>query len=297
MPRGVIAMWDVIDHTASVLGIIGFVLALVGGSRFLKGAKSTAQWFIGIWSLLLFVWSCLLAAHIDWVMERTWQFLSSSFAYVENFTGLSSSGGWTLTFMIFGAVLAASLAPLRISGLRNDRLTQISQPIIKKIQKKYGKDRNRLALEFQRYIKDTGLNPTLASASYIGIGVIATITSTYLQAVGLNYANVHYGKLFTSPVLPWLLVAVIALMRTAVQIISQNYVTTNFGSPPGSGTAARVVVTICVVGSAVFSINDGRALLSFICYYFVQLVILWVLTKEPVTIDPQIELKWTKHYS
>src|ERR1700743_943223 len=81
-----------------------------------------------------------------------------AFAFV---LGPSSFFAWTLSVMFLVFTLRAILYHPFVRQIRTTRQMQELQPPIKALQKKYGKDRQRMALEMQKLQREHGFNPIL----------------------------------------------------------------------------------------------------------------------------------------
>jgi YidC/Oxa1 family membrane protein insertase len=75
--------------------------------------------------------------------------------------GPTSFFTWTLSVMFLVFTLRAILYNPFVRQIRTTRQMQELQPQIKALQKKYGKDRQRMALEMQKLQKEHGFNPIL----------------------------------------------------------------------------------------------------------------------------------------
>ena len=75
--------------------------------------------------------------------------------------GPSNFFAWTLSVMFLVFTLRAILYNPFVRQIRTTRQMQELQPQIKALQKKYGKDRQRMALEMQKLQKEHGFNPIL----------------------------------------------------------------------------------------------------------------------------------------
>jgi YidC/Oxa1 family membrane protein insertase len=75
--------------------------------------------------------------------------------------GPSNFFAWALAVMFLVFSLRALLYKPFVSQIRTTRQMQELQPQIKALQKKYGKDRQRLALEMQKLQREHGFNPVL----------------------------------------------------------------------------------------------------------------------------------------
>ena len=80
------------------------------------------------------------------------------FAFVM---GPSNFFTWALSVMFLVFTLRAILYKPFVRQIRTTRQMQELQPQIKALQKKYGKDRQRMALEMQKLQKEHGFNPIL----------------------------------------------------------------------------------------------------------------------------------------
>ncbi|MGZ5377070.1 MAG: membrane protein insertase YidC [Mycobacterium sp.] len=81
-----------------------------------------------------------------------------AFAFV---LGPSNFFAWALSVMFLVFTLRAILYKPFVKQIRTTRQMQELQPQIKALQKKYGKDRQRMALEMQKLQKEHGFNPIL----------------------------------------------------------------------------------------------------------------------------------------
>ena len=75
--------------------------------------------------------------------------------------GPTSFFTWTLSVMFLVFTLRAILYNPFVRQIRTTRQMQELQPQIKALQKKYGKDRQRMALEMQKLQREHGFNPIL----------------------------------------------------------------------------------------------------------------------------------------
>jgi YidC/Oxa1 family membrane protein insertase len=75
--------------------------------------------------------------------------------------GPSSFFAWALSVMFLVFTLRALLYRPFVRQIRTTRQMQELQPQIKALQKKYGKDRQRMALELQKLQREHGFNPIL----------------------------------------------------------------------------------------------------------------------------------------
>jgi YidC/Oxa1 family membrane protein insertase len=75
--------------------------------------------------------------------------------------GPASFFTWTLSVMFLVFTLRAILYSPFVRQIRTTRQMQELQPQIKALQKKYGKDRQRMALEMQKLQREHGFNPIL----------------------------------------------------------------------------------------------------------------------------------------
>ncbi len=75
--------------------------------------------------------------------------------------GPSSFFAWALSVMFLVFTLRALLYKPFVRQIRTTRQMQELQPQIKALQKKYGKDRQRMALEMQKLQREHGFNPIL----------------------------------------------------------------------------------------------------------------------------------------
>src|SRR5688500_12285925 len=75
------------------------------------------------------------------------------------FLGEESGWSWALAIVGLTLVIRAALITLFVKQIKSSRNMQLLQPKVKELQKKYGHDRERLALETMALYKETGTNP------------------------------------------------------------------------------------------------------------------------------------------
>ena len=91
---------------------------------------------------------------VSWIMW-VWYKLFASMLGPSNFFA------WALSVMFLVFTLRALLYKPFVRQIRTTRQMQELQPQIKALQKKYGKDRQRMALEMQKLQREHGFNPIL----------------------------------------------------------------------------------------------------------------------------------------
>jgi YidC/Oxa1 family membrane protein insertase len=70
-----------------------------------------------------------------------------------------SGAAWVLSIVGLTLVIRACLIPLFVKQIKSSRNMQLIQPEVKKLQAKYGHDRERMSQETMKLYKDTGTNP------------------------------------------------------------------------------------------------------------------------------------------
>src|SRR6478736_8289494 len=116
-----------------------------GTAQCSKGrAKRVFDWF----SLDFIYWP---VSAIMWAWYK-------AFAFV---LGPSNFFAWMLAVMFLVFTLRAILYKPFVRQIRTTRQMQELQPQIKALQKKYGKDRQRMALEMQKLQREHGFNPIM----------------------------------------------------------------------------------------------------------------------------------------
>src|SRR4029078_8979870 len=107
-------------------------------------AKRVFDWF----SLDFIYWP---VSAIMWVWYKAFAFI----------LGPANFFAWALSVMFLVFTLRAILYKPFVRPIRTTRQIQELQPQIKALQKKYGKDRQRMALEMQKLQREHGFNPIL----------------------------------------------------------------------------------------------------------------------------------------
>jgi YidC/Oxa1 family membrane protein insertase len=95
---------------------------------------------------------------ILWVWHRVFGFILGFGDYER---GASNGFAWALAVIFLVFTLRLILYKPFVKQVRTTRQMQELQPQIKALQKKYGKDRQRLAVEMQKLQKEHGFNPLL----------------------------------------------------------------------------------------------------------------------------------------
>jgi YidC/Oxa1 family membrane protein insertase len=118
----------------------------------MRAHTSAPKWkarFVFNWFSLDFIYWPVSA--IMWVWYK-------AFAFV---LGPSNFFAWALAVMFLVFTLRAILYKPFVRQIRTTRQMQELQPQIKALQKKYGKDRQRMALEMQKLQREHGFNPLM----------------------------------------------------------------------------------------------------------------------------------------
>jgi YidC/Oxa1 family membrane protein insertase len=113
------------------------------------------------------------------------------------FLGPSSFLAWTLSVMFLVFTLRAILYSPFVRQIRTTRQMQELQPQIKALQKKYGKDRQKMALEMQKLQKEHGFNPILGCLPMLV--QVPVFLGLYHVLRGFNRTSTGIGQLGLSP--------------------------------------------------------------------------------------------------
>ena len=111
--------------------------------------------------------------------------------------GPSSFFAWTLSVMFLVFTLRAILYKPIGRQIRTTRQMQELQPQIKALQKKYGKDRQRMALEMQKLQREHGFNPILGCLPMLA--QIPVFLGLYHVLRCFNRTTTGIGQLGLSP--------------------------------------------------------------------------------------------------
>jgi YidC/Oxa1 family membrane protein insertase len=111
--------------------------------------------------------------------------------------GPSSFFAWTLSVMFLVFTLRAILYHPFVRQIRTTRQMQELQPQIKALQKKYGKDRQRMALEMQKLQREHGFNPILGCLPMLA--QIPVFLGLYHVLRCFNRTSTGIGQLGLSP--------------------------------------------------------------------------------------------------
>jgi YidC/Oxa1 family membrane protein insertase len=111
--------------------------------------------------------------------------------------GPTSFFAWTLSVVFLVFSLRAILYSPFVRQIRTTRQMQELQPQIKALQKKYGKDRQRLALEMQKLQREHGFNPVLGCLPMLA--QIPVFLGLYHVLRCFNRTSTGIGQLGLSP--------------------------------------------------------------------------------------------------
>ncbi|MCW2521240.1 MAG: preprotein translocase subunit YidC [Mycobacterium sp.] len=120
---------------------------------------------------------------IMWVWYKAFAFL----------LGPSNFFAWALAVMFLVFTLRAILYKPFVRQIRTTRQMQELQPQIKALQKKYGKDRQRMALEMQKLQKEHGFNPVLGCLPMLA--QIPVFIGLYHVLNSFNRTQTGFGRL------------------------------------------------------------------------------------------------------
>jgi YidC/Oxa1 family membrane protein insertase len=113
-----------------------------------------------------------------------------AFAFV---LGPSNFFAWALSVMFLVFTLRAILYKPFVRQIRTTRQMQELQPQIKALQKKYGKDRQRMALEMQKLQREHGFNPILGCLPMLA--QIPVFLGLYHVLMSFNRTQTGIGRL------------------------------------------------------------------------------------------------------
>ena len=113
------------------------------------------------------------------------------------FLGPSSFFTWALSVMFLVFTLRAILYKPFVRQIRTTRQMQEMQPQIKALQKKYGKDRQKLAMEMQKLQREHGVNPVLGCLPMLA--QIPVFLGLYHVLMSFNRTQHGIGRLGLDP--------------------------------------------------------------------------------------------------
>src|SRR5271169_6346683 len=127
---------------------------------------------------------------VSWIMW-VWYKLFAALLGPSNFFA------WALSVMFLVFTLRALLYKPFVRQIRTTRQMQELQPQIKALQKKYGKDRQRMALEMQKLQREHGFNPILGCLPMLA--QIPVFLGLYHVLRCFNRTSTGIGQLGLSP--------------------------------------------------------------------------------------------------
>src|SRR5581483_12311728 len=123
---------------------------------------------------------------IMWVWYKAFAFL----------LGPTNFFAWALSVMFLVFTLRALLYKPFVRQIRTMRQMQELQPQIKALQKKYGKDRQRLGLELQKLQREHGVNPILGCLPMLA--QIPVFIGLYHVLMSFNRTQCGFGRMCLS---------------------------------------------------------------------------------------------------
>src|ERR1700737_266363 len=127
---------------------------------------------------------------VSWIMWLWYK----AFAFV---LGPDNFFAWALDVMFLVFTLRAILYKPFVRQIRTTRQMQEMQPQIKALQKKYGKDRQRFAMEMQKLQREHGVNPVLGCLPMLA--QIPVFLGLYHVLMSFNRTQHGIGRLGLDP--------------------------------------------------------------------------------------------------
>lgn len=163
---------------------------------------------------------------VSWIMWLWYK----AFAFL---LGPDNFFAWALSVMFLVFTLRALLYKPFVRQIRTTRQMQELQPQIKALQKKYGKDRQRMALEMQKLQREHGFNPILGCLPmlaqipvFLGLYHVLRSFNRTTGGIGLQSMSVEQNKMIGNYVF------------TALDV--QNFLKANlFGAPIGASMTQK----------------------------------------------------------
>lgn len=133
---------------------------------------------------------------VSGIMLLWYKLFSFLIDLIPGVDGPSNFFAWALSVMFLVFTLRALLYKPFVRQIRTTRQMQELQPQIKALQKKYGKDRQRLALEMQKLQREHGFNPILGCLPMLAqipvfLGLFHVLRS-FNRTTG-GFGQVHMG--------------------------------------------------------------------------------------------------------
>ena len=132
---------------------------------------------------------------IMWVWYKVFAFL---IGLIPGVNGETSFYSWALSVVFLVFTLRAILYRPFVRQIETTRQMQELQPQIKALQKKYGKDRQRMALEMQKLQKEHGFNPILGCLPMLA--QVPVFLGLFHVLRSFNRTGHNFGELGLDPV-------------------------------------------------------------------------------------------------
>jgi len=157
----------------SVMALSMLVLSGCGVPR--TGVDVTAVAPEGLWQTLA-VWP--LAKTLIWMYDAL--------------NGLNIPYAWGFAIILFTVIIKAVTFPLTMTQLKGMQAQKDLQPKLKELQKKYGKDREKISQEQMKLYKDAGVNPLSGCLPLVVQMPVLFGLYSALVALGGTLVNAHF---------------------------------------------------------------------------------------------------------
>ena len=127
---------------------------------------------------------------IMWLWYKLFAFILGLIPGVDGETSFFS---WALSVMFLVFTLRAILFKPFVRQIETTRQMQELQPQIKELQKKYGKDRQRMAMEMQKLQRENGFNPILGCLPMLA--QLPVFLGLYHVLMSFNRTQTGFGRL------------------------------------------------------------------------------------------------------
>lgn len=263
-------MWEAIERLSWLAGILSLVVAVLGAPKVVVSIRSAKQWLTLALSISLFACAVLILIRYEPFVNQVAFFFRKVEISLPDYTGLSEAAALTCAVLISGAALGLCLLPSKIAGLRAERIIYAYSPVVKLIQRKFPRDRQRLALEIQRLQNAVPFNPSLA---VVHVCVASAVTCAGVFFL-VQYLPAKSVPGVATNILPTVLLSLLAIaLRIGVVARSEDLI----GSDRPWLGKHRAYGTFGVLGFLVVAAlygSDNRIQAAVIAYYAVQLVYL-----------------------
>lgn len=208
---------------------------------------------------------------------------------------------WGFAIIVFTILIKVVTFPLTLSQMRGMQAQKNLQPKIQELQKKYGKDREKMAQEQMKLYREAGVNPLSGCLPLLVQMPILFALYAALVALGPNFVNANFfwipdlGRPHYNAGLGWITEAfttgnygeligylILPVLLMATQFIMQKWMTMT--TPSSGDSQAQMMQQVSLMMTFMFGFFTLTVPAGLTLYWVVsnllQMLQQWIITNE-----------------